>query len=208
MKLSSFFAVGILLSTLACASSDNPISTDGDDEDLTAAVDASEPQRAEVVEALKKVNRAKLLPTGVAYVTYAGGTLDLVSLREPFSVKDEDAPFGFPAARDMLKTRGFRIVGKNVSYRNCKFSGPNDYLLRVSSPRPLTDRMRAMNEKLAPDIVQYSDADFATAKALEARMTYKLTLTKESLSVYLGKENSTWKILAIDKSEYLCERPD
>lgn len=57
----------------------------------------------------------------------------------------------------------------------------------------------------ALDEAVYSEADFATAKAVEASISYKLVLTNERLAVYLAKQGGTWKIVAIDSAEYACD---
>ena len=205
MKLFPRLALLVALaspSLFACASAE-PVTEGSSDEDFTGAADASEPLRAELITALKKTNRTSLLPTSTIAYVYRPGAMDAVILKQKYSTGDAPGTTELSAARETLKTRGFKIVGKTAPYKDCEFSKANDYLSMVKSPTFLTKAMEAVN--FATDGSVYNAADFAAAKAIEASITYKLVLTSERMAIYLGKQGGKWKIIAIDQAEYSCE---
>lgn len=193
----------IVSSVAACASPESE--ADGaTDENFVNAADASDPLRGELLTALKKVNRASLLPKKLILATNTEA-VDVPLIHYNLAVDDlrplqDDAAAIFRRNWTSLKTRGFRIVGKTVNYDGCKFAGSGDYLAR-QQPTFISKTMAYRNQQ-DPNDPPYSSAQIAEAKALEATMTHKLTLTQEHLAVYLGKQAGAWKVLAIDEMEY------
>lgn len=193
-----------LPSLVACASSDSPTGDESSaDENFTAAADASDPQRASLITALKKANRSSLLPTKSVAWVYRPGAMDAVILAQPFPGTEAPGSSEYGNTREMLKTRGFSIVGKNAPFKDCEFTAKNDYLASVKNPTFLSKRMADLNAAMGETI--YSAADIKAAKTIEATITHKLVLTKERLAIYIGKQGTTWKILGLDAAEYSCD---
>lgn len=199
-RLSFAVALSLALLSLGGCASEAPAASDGAaDENFTAAAGAS----ADVVTALKKANRASLLPTRTVAWVYRPGAMDAVVLDQPYPGTDRANETQFAQVRDMLKTRGFYIVGKTAPFKDCEFTAKNDYLGKVTAPTFLSKRMVAVNDAIGETV--YSDADMTRAKAIEASISYKLVLTKEHVAIYLGKQGGVWKIIAIDDAEYSCD---
>lgn len=182
--------------------------TANDDEDFTAAQDPREPDRAEVLQALKSANRKNLMPATVAFVSQAS-THNTVALDAPFNGQ---APRGTVNDTELLnrvytelKAKRFSIAGKYAThdFSTCQFKVKGDFLGLSRETKVLSANMVAGNAMLAPE-VPYSASNIATAKGIEKLITYKLTMTSLRVSLYLGRSRGQWKVLAIDTSEFAC----
>lgn len=183
----------------ACAS-EAPTTEGSSDEDFTAAAST---YPSDLVTALKKANRTALLPTSTVAYVYRPGAMDAVILNQKYNDGSAPGSSELAAARDTLKTRGLKIVGKTAPFRDCEFTASGDYLAPVSKPTFLSKTMTALNSAIGDTI--YSAQDLAAAKAIEETITYKLVLTKERMAVYLGKKNGKWTILGLDLAEFSCD---
>lgn len=203
--VSSALCFAAILTAFGCASTPEPVS---DDEDFTAAQDPREPDRAAVLTALKSVNRTNLMPTSVAFVSQAS-THNVVTLDATFNGQLSDRAAYDTALLNRLysdlKAKRFSIAGKyaKFDYGTCQFQSKGDYLGLSTETKVLSANMIAGNAALSPTVA-YTDANIASAKSIEKVITYKLTMTSQRVSLYLGRSRGQWKVLAIDTSEFAC----
>lgn len=206
--LVSTFTMLALSSVLACASATSPQDEGSSDEDFTAAQDPREPDRAAVLQALKSTNRTSFMPATVAFVSEAS-THNVVALGASMA---GNIPAGTIANGDLLnqvsadlRKKKFAIAGKYASFdrSTCQFKSKGDYLGLSTQTTLLADNMAAGNAALAPTVA-YTAEMLAAARNIDKQVKYKLTMTSQRVSLYLGKSGSQWKILAIDTTEFAC----
>lgn len=203
MRLFSKLSLLVALASpalFACAS-EAPTTEGTSDEDFTAA---GTTYPSDLITALKKANRPALLPTSTIAYVYRPGAMDAVILNQKYNDGSAPGSSELAVARETLKARGLKIVGKNAPFRDCEFTASGDYLAPVSKPTFLSKTMTALNTAMGDEPI-FSAQEIASAKAIEATITYKLVLTKERMAVYLGKKNGKWMILGLDQAEFSCD---